>query len=816
MVTVITAALQVGLTSDLLKAADVVTEIPVLVRAITVHSVDLDSLIDVATNQGFVLDKDTLIDVFRREDTRPDAEKRSHDEDSKADSGSTDHIPTCVQTADEEVSHDGKQPNELSEGLKAERIFKHAFCRKVNVHFVGAWDTVSSIGFARGESHPDTTNGMSHVCHFRHALALDERRVKFLPEYVCGGASQTAQPGCNHRNSRAPPHTKEVWFPGTHSDVGGLSENHNQFSPPLAWMFMEASSMGLHLSTDYQTEYKFSWTNPQTESLKWLWWSLEYLPLSRLSYGNTEEAETRTNHWPHVGHGRQIVQGQRIHKSFFDQKRQQQEYIPKARLYDRATPWAYLREDDEALIEPWGSIEQVQAFPTTEKNTRRSILQKLREDASSEAGKHGLRQAGLFHALKTLFDREDDLHEDDLDAVHDIFDEVYDGHLPEKLRYEDVQPRLSHILSDRQHRSFRAAHRFITDFTDFAPGTQFYFLRAFTTNTISFMAVLIGVFHKGYHRSPVIFASFWGNDSSRVIAASEDGRIRVWNVQSQTKALGLKQHDPIKSFTCSSDGKRAVSVSHHGTVYLWSLEQRKLLWEGRIPRGSAGPVTFTAEGELVVSAIDDLQLLIWRTKLTDMEPHKDLAHRLENCDPLKHPLGMEKRHLLDVSHLHLLSSSAAPQSRDAFSTTEIQGVATFNGKLIALSTPNGIEIYRCEHGERSSQPTNTLPTGGNIKTLAFSPDGEHLIAGGDDKQIRIWDTHQWHEKIVLSEHDSHINALSVSGDGKRIVSCAGDGTVHVWDAEVLLKGSHLHQPKGAVSKETEAAPVRGTGRISLR
>ena len=27
------------------------------------------------------------------------------------------------------------------------------------------------------------------ICYFRHALALDERRVKFLPEYVCGGES---------------------------------------------------------------------------------------------------------------------------------------------------------------------------------------------------------------------------------------------------------------------------------------------------------------------------------------------------------------------------------------------------------------------------------------------------------------------------------------------------------------------------------------------------------------------------------------------------------------------------------------------------
>jgi hypothetical protein len=36
---------------------------------------------------------------------------------------------------------------------------------------------------------PGTIEGMKHVCYFRHALALDERRVKFLPEYTYGGTA---------------------------------------------------------------------------------------------------------------------------------------------------------------------------------------------------------------------------------------------------------------------------------------------------------------------------------------------------------------------------------------------------------------------------------------------------------------------------------------------------------------------------------------------------------------------------------------------------------------------------------------------------
>lgn len=45
-------------------------------------------------------------------------------------------------------------------------------------------DTVSSVGIVRDKTLPGTTDGMKHVTYFRHALALDERRVKFLPEYA--------------------------------------------------------------------------------------------------------------------------------------------------------------------------------------------------------------------------------------------------------------------------------------------------------------------------------------------------------------------------------------------------------------------------------------------------------------------------------------------------------------------------------------------------------------------------------------------------------------------------------------------------------
>jgi hypothetical protein len=82
----------------------------------------------------------------------------------------------------------------------------------------------------RGKNLPGTDVFNNNICYFRHALALDERRVKVLPEYICGGASYEAEVRANHRHldclvlkltqatAGIEPRVKEVWFAGCHSD----------------------------------------------------------------------------------------------------------------------------------------------------------------------------------------------------------------------------------------------------------------------------------------------------------------------------------------------------------------------------------------------------------------------------------------------------------------------------------------------------------------------------------------------------------------------------------------------------------------------
>jgi uncharacterized protein (DUF2235 family) len=55
--------------------------------------------------------------------------------------------------------------------------FKATFSRDVAVDFVGVWDTVASVGGIIEQHFPYTSRNKS-IKIFRHAISLDERRVK--------------------------------------------------------------------------------------------------------------------------------------------------------------------------------------------------------------------------------------------------------------------------------------------------------------------------------------------------------------------------------------------------------------------------------------------------------------------------------------------------------------------------------------------------------------------------------------------------------------------------------------------------------------
>jgi WD40 repeat protein len=71
------------------------------------------------------------------------------------------------------------------------------------------------------------------------------------------------------------------------------------------------------------------------------------------------------------------------------------------------------------------------------------------------------------------------------------------------------------------------------------------------------------------HTGAVTSLSF-SPDGQRLVSASEDGTVKVWDAISGQEVLTLKGHpSAVTSLSFSPDGQRLVSASEDGTVKVW-------------------------------------------------------------------------------------------------------------------------------------------------------------------------------------------------------------------------------------------------------
>ncbi len=150
------------------------------------------------------------------------------------------------------------------------QIFSRSFCHpEVPIEMVGVWDTVKALGLrlpilwqwsdARHAFHshqlgPCVRNGFQ-------ALALDENRAVFAPVlWDCPVGWEG--------------HVEQVWFRGTHGDVGGQLGGFEPARPlaniSLVWMLEQAERCGMPLPPGWATRI---YTDPDAPSVgTWRGW----------------------------------------------------------------------------------------------------------------------------------------------------------------------------------------------------------------------------------------------------------------------------------------------------------------------------------------------------------------------------------------------------------------------------------------------------------------------------------------------------------------------------------------------------------------
>ena len=238
-------------------------------------------------------------------------------------------------------------------------------------------------------------------------------------------------------------------------------------------------------------------------------------------------------------------------------------------------------------------------------------------------------------------------------------------------------------------------------------------------------------------------------DGEWVVSASRDHTLKIWNVETGREVRTLEGHmDCVFGLALSPDGRRAVSASRDRTLIVWELEGG---YELRRLEGHAGGVSSVAigpGGAWALSASWDRTVKMWNLET-----------------------GREMR--MFEGHAGCVSAVAVtPDGRRAVSASWDQTLKVWDlGTGRALRTLEG-------HA-------------GCVSAVAVTPDGRRAVSASWDQTLKVWNLETGRELHTLERHFGFVSGVALSPDGRRAVSASWDKTIKIWDLETGRKASLL-------------------------
>ncbi len=273
-------------------------------------------------------------------------------------------------------------------------------------------------------------------------------------------------------------------------------------------------------------------------------------------------------------------------------------------------------------------------------------------------------------------------------------------------------------------------------------------------------------------------------DSKSLASASADRLVKIWDLTSNREMLRLKGHArAVSSVGFSPDGKRLVSGSWDQTVKIWNAQDGQLIRTLSGHTGIVQCVVFSPDGRRVVSASRDKTVRVWDAEtgesILTLQGHSEHVYGVTYSPDAKYIVSAARDKTARVwdagtgAEVLRLNGHDSSVWKVAFSRDGLRLVTAGGDATVRVwDALTGREL-RCLRGHT-----------GLVFDATFSPDGDRVASvGAVDGMLKIWDVRTGQPIISLRDHSSHnLNCIVFSPDGQRLASGSNDKTVRVRNA----------------------------------
>jgi guanine nucleotide-binding protein G(I)/G(S)/G(T) subunit beta-1 len=285
-----------------------------------------------------------------------------------------------------------------------------------------------------------------------------------------------------------------------------------------------------------------------------------------------------------------------------------------------------------------------------------------------------------------------------------------------------------------------------------------------------------------------VYSLYWAGDSRRLVSASQDGKLIIWNVQSGNKVQAI----PLRSswvMTCAFEQSANELVACGGLDNVCSIYN--VSSEGGISATEAHRELSGHEGYLsccrfvgpdqMVTSSGDSTCMQW-----DVATGAQLRH-------FKDHAGDVMSVAVNAQHAHVFASGSTDATAKVFDMRVGRSVLTFFGHESDINSvaffPDGqaigtgsddascklFDLRACR--ELATYGTETVVCG--VTCTAFSKSGRLLFAGYDDYNLYGWDVTCRDKPLQITSHENRVSCVQVTTDGSALCSGSWDQLLKV-------------------------------------